>query len=130
MDVYDREDRRIVEEALARLGLPEGPAKEEERRKLEVQRAENRRAREAHRASLEAQQAAERRRHEAELDAELEPVKQRTKREWLASHPAATEADFERRAWPLLRQNLLEDRREQLIARTQEQLRQTGLYSL
>ena len=130
MNVYDREDKRLIEEELTRLGLPDGPAKEEERRRLEAQRAENRRAREAHRASLEAQQTAERQRHEEALDAELEPTKQRMKREWLANHPAATEADFERRAWPLLRQNLLEDRREQLIARTQEQLRQTGMYSL
>ena len=130
MDVYDREDKRIVEEALTRLGLPEGPAKEEERRKLEIQRAENRRAREAHRASLEAQRAAEHRRHEAELDAELAPTKQRIKREWLASHPYATEADFATKAWPHLKANLLEDRREQLIARTQDHLKASGLYSL
>ena len=130
MNVYDREDKRLIEEELTRLGLPDGPGKEEERRRLEARRAENRRAREAHRASLEAKQAAERQRHQAELDAELEPVKQRTKREWLASHPYATETDFETKAWPHLKANLLEDRREQLITKTQEQLRQTGMYSL
>ena len=116
MDVYDREDKRLIEEELTRLGLPDGPGKEEERRKLEARRAENRQAQEAHRASLAAQQAAERQRHEAKLDAELAPRKEQLKRQWLVDHPEYGPADFERRAWPLLRQNLIEDRREHLYS--------------
>ena len=80
LDYDDLMDRRIVEEALDRLGWPEGPQKEQKRRELENQRAVNRQAREAHRAALAAEQAAERRRREAERDAQLEPIKQRTKR--------------------------------------------------
>ena len=130
IDYADYFDQRRLEDQLDRLGLPEGPAREKKRRELEDRRAENRRAREAHRAALEAQQAAERRRREAERDAQLEPIKQRTKRAWLAAHPESDEQTFERRAWPPLKANLLEDQHEELVRRAREELKATGMYSL
>ena len=46
------------------------------------------------------------------LDAELEPTKLRLRREWLAANPDRTEAEFEAKSWPLLRQNLVEERQD------------------
>ncbi len=51
-----------------------------------------------------------RREHEREIDVELEPAKQRLKRDWLANNPSFTESDFEKKAWVHLRQNLVEQR--------------------
>jgi hypothetical protein len=61
-------------------------------------------------AGLEAKKAEQRREHEREIDAELEPTKQRLKRDWLANNPSFTESDFEKKAWVHLRQNLIEER--------------------
>ena len=122
--------QQAISRANARLRSEREEREAQEAREREARKAENDRLRAEYLAGLEAERAERRRRDEEALDAELEPVKQRMKREWLANHPAATETDFERKAWPHLRANLLEDRREQLIARTQEQLRQTGMYRL
>ena len=130
LDYDDLMGRRIVEEALDRLGWPEGPQKEQKHRELENQRAVNRQAREAHRAALAAEQAAERQRREAEHDARLEPAKRRLRREWLATQTESDERVFEQKVWPLLKANLLEDQRAELVKKTQEQLKATGMYSL
>jgi hypothetical protein len=74
------------------------------------QRIENDELRRKYLAGLEAAKDEKRREHEREIDAELEPAKQRLKRAWLANNPAFTEFDFEKKAWILLRQNLLEER--------------------
>ena len=49
-------------------------------------------------------------------------------REWLYERPVLTPDDFERLAWPYLRASLLEDEREQAIAREQDALLRRGLY--
>ena len=51
------------------------------------------------------------------LDAELEPTKLRLRREWLAANPDRTEAEFEAKSWPLLRQNLVEQQRQDALQR-------------
>ena len=102
----------------------------ERERQLEEQRRENQRARDEYLAGLEAKRAEERKRAEQALDRELEPHKQRMKRDWLVAHPDKTETDFERQAWPLLRQNAIEDQREQQIQATMAEMRRSGRYSL
>ncbi len=74
------------------------------------QRIENDELRRNRLAQLEARKDEKRREHEREIDVELEPAKQRLKRDWLANNPAFTEFDFEKKAWILSRQNLVEQR--------------------
>ena len=40
-----------------------------------------------------------------------------------------TEADFEKWAWSLIRQSLLEDRQQMLVKMAEERLRQSGRYN-
>ena len=40
------------------------------------------------------------------LDKELEPRKEMLSRQWLADHPGKTSTDFDRSAWPYLREML------------------------
>ena len=130
IDYEDHFDQRRLEDQLNRLGLPEGPAREKKRRELEDRRLANQAAREEHRAALAAQQAAERRRREAERDAQLEPIKRRLKRQWLADHLESDERVFEQKVWPQLKLNVLEDEHKELLRRTQEELKATGMYSM
>jgi hypothetical protein len=81
--------------------------RDENRIRQQIENDELRRNRLARLASAKDEK---RREHEREIDAELEPTKQRLKRDWLANNPAFTEFDFEKKAWILLRQNLVEER--------------------
>jgi hypothetical protein len=78
---------------------------------------------------LQAKHDAERQRREAEQEAALAPTKERARRQWLYDHPEMTAADFEARAWPLLKANLLEDEREAAIQREMEAMRRRGSVS-
>jgi hypothetical protein len=77
---------------------------------LARQQIENDELRRNRLARLASAKDEKRREHEREIDVELEPAKQRLKRDWLANNPAFTESDFEKKAWVLLRQNLIEER--------------------
>jgi hypothetical protein len=70
----------------------------------------NNEAQRKHLAGLQEKRDAEERAIERAIDAEIEPQKQRLKRDWLANNPTFSESDFESKAWIHLRQNLLEDR--------------------
>ena len=97
-----------------KAGKPSDHASWEQARDLVLfrQKADNQEARRRYEAKLAEEKHDEARRVDAEIDVELEPRKQTLKREWLASHPGKTEKDFESHAWPLLRDNLIAERRE------------------
>jgi len=75
--------------------------------------SDNSESRRRYEASLESAKAAKQCEHDAELDQELEPQKQTLMREWLANSPGKTEADFNKIAWPRLRTNLLEQKKNE-----------------
>jgi hypothetical protein len=64
----------------------------------------------ATKASLQAEREAERTRYKRENEASLAEDKKRLKNEWLANNPNLTAADFERKAWHLLKANLIRER--------------------
>ncbi len=99
-------------------------------RTLDRQRAENADAGRKYRATLEAAKADKKREYDAEIDRELEPKKQQLMREWLANNPTQTPADFEKKAWIHLRENLIEQRSADNSAATRRQLQATGRYSI
>ncbi len=97
---------------------------------LARQQAHNAETRRKYLDGLEAAKAEKQSQQDAEVDAELEPAKQRLKRDWLANNPAFTESDFEKKAWILLRQNLVEERNTAVMEATTQQLRASGRYNL
>jgi hypothetical protein len=97
---------------------------------LARQRWDNAVVRQRYLDGVAAQRAAKQSEHEREIDAELEPTKQRLKRDWLANNPAFTESDFEKKAWIHLRQNLVDERNTaSLNAEIAAQMAK-GIYSL
>ena len=87
----------------------ERQAEEKERKARERQNAAIRKQR---LDTLAAERQAQQDRRAAAVEAELAPVKARAKRQWLFDHPDKTESDFDTQAWPLLKENILEDRKE------------------
>jgi hypothetical protein len=92
--------------------------------KLHVER--NNAAKREWEAKLKAEQDAKQAESEARLEAELEPSKQREMRAWLIAHPDKDQKDFEQKAWPLIRQNLAEDRQQLLRKAAEERARCAG----
>jgi hypothetical protein len=99
-------------------------------RTLARQQSDNAEARRRYLASLDAARSGKQREHDAEIDRELEPQKQRLKREWLANNPNFTATDFEQKAWHLLKENLIAERTSQILENDIRQMRETGRYSL
>ncbi len=97
---------------------------------LARQQSENAEARRKYLSGLEATKAEKQREFGAQVDAELEPQKQTAMREWLANHPDQTAADFEKKAWHLLRENLIEQRNTEVLESTKRQMQASGRYSL
>jgi hypothetical protein len=95
---------------------------------LRRQQSDNAEAGRKYRAKLEAAKAEKRREYDAEIDRELEPQKQRLMREWLANNPNFTATDFEKKAWHLLKENLIEQRNAEAFEA--EKQRAAGRYSL
>jgi hypothetical protein len=81
-------------------------------------------------AGLENEKTAKQAEADARIDARLEPQKQFLKREWLANNPNETAADFEKKAWVHLRENLLEQRRNETFEAELQSQRSTGRYNL
>jgi len=77
------------------------------RQEQEERTARNARLQAEHRQQLEDVRIAERVTHEERIVATFEPQKQHAKRQWLFDNANKTPADFERDAWPLLRENWL-----------------------
>jgi len=104
--------------------------KQERDETLARQQIENDELRRNRLARLASAKDEKRREHEREIDAELEPQKQRLKRDWLANNPAFTEFDFERKAWILLRQNLVEERNAASLSSEIQSQMAKGIHSL
>jgi hypothetical protein len=106
----------------------EAAQRQAEYERLEAQRL-NEEARQRWLAKVEADREAQRARDQAAVDAQLAPTKERLKRQWLADHPEADAETFERRAWPQLKANLLDDLREQQTRQAMERMRASGEYN-
>ncbi len=104
------------------------------RAEREAEEAERQRQNDAAKARIQAGIAAEKAeraaQEQARIEAALAPAKERLKRTWLAEHPESTAADFEARAWPRLRLNLIDDDRREAREAAVARLRGTGQYSL
>ena len=87
----------------------------EAQRQRDEMKAANDAARAEYLAGLEAKRVAERVTHEDRIVATFETQKQHAKRQWLFDHPDKTADDFERHAWPLLRENWLLDADPSLV---------------
>ncbi len=118
-------------------------------RKLE-QRLQTERQEKAEREAQEARQTAERHarglayfqeqsakakadalaKREAAINASLAADKETAKRSWLAEHPGHSAEEFERAAWPHLKQNLLEARDVSAAEIITQELRATGNYRM
>jgi regulator of protease activity HflC (stomatin/prohibitin superfamily) len=118
-------------------------------RKLE-QRLQTERQEKAEREAQEARQTAERHarglayfqeqsakakadalaKREAAINASLAADKETAKRSWLAEHPGHSDEEFERVAWPHLKQNLLEARDVSAAEIITQELRATGNYRM
>ena len=81
-------------------------------------------------AGLEADKAEKAKLADIELDIELEPRKQVLMRDWLANQPGKTSIDFEKIAWPHLRENLIVERDELARQATIAEGRASGRYAL
>jgi vancomycin resistance protein YoaR len=115
-----------------RAGLSNSHGLWEEQRDdvLSRQQSANAESRRNRLAGLEAAKNEKRREHEREIDVELEPTKLRLKRDWLANNPSFTESDFEKKAWHLLRENLIEQRKTEAGSAEIQALKATGRYAL
>ena len=116
-------------------GYSEGRLRQEQERRdaatagQQERARENARLRDEYRRELESQRAQERA-AAAPLDEELAPERARLEREWTAAHPKRSAADFMRHAWPHLRPNLVARRESDLLAQTRQELQRTGRYVL
>ena len=81
-------------------------------------------------AKQQAEEAEREARKQAELDQALAPTKAYRMWEWLVDHPDQTEADFEKKTWPLLRANLIEDMGREAQEALAEKLRRSGRYEM
>ncbi|MCW5967583.1 MAG: hypothetical protein KIT57_03655 [Blastocatellales bacterium] len=100
----------------------------QEARAVEEAREQNRAARERYLVGLEQKRQARQREEDLKIDAQLEPQKTQLRRQWLADHPTQTERDFETRAWPGLRANLIDQERARAVEETKRSMILSGGY--
>ncbi len=99
-------------------------------RTLARQRSDNDEARARYNTKLEAERASKKADADAQTEAALAPEKRRLQNEWLANNPVQTAADFEKKAWHLLKENLIEQRKYEAINAEIQSQSATGRYSL
>jgi hypothetical protein len=99
-------------------------------RTLARQRSDNNEARARHLNKLEAERKAKQADADAQTEAELQPEKRRLQNEWLANNPTQTAADFEKKAWHLLKENLIEQHNAASLEAEKQRQTETGRYSL
>jgi hypothetical protein len=61
-------------------------------------------------AEIEAERLTAQAKMDAEIELELASDKRRLRNEWLVNNPTQTPSDFERKAWHLLKENLIAER--------------------
>ena len=117
-----------TQQALARQRAEREAWEEQQKEEQEERVRANTKARETYLSGLAKQKAEVVQRHEAATAAALAPAKERARRDFLIANPGRDAADFEKVAWPLVRQNLLEDEKAQALEATKTQLRSSGRY--
>ncbi|CAN5176405.1 hypothetical protein BH20ACI1_BH20ACI1_20130 [soil metagenome] len=97
---------------------------------LARQQSENAETRRKYLAKLAAEKAEKQAERQRQIDIELAPEKKRLQNQWLVDHPGKTESDFNKEAWLLLRENLIEARNNQTLEAEKQRQLSTGRYSL
>lgn len=97
---------------------------------LARQRSENAEARARHLNKLDADRKAKQSDADAQTEIQLQPEKKRLQNEWLANNPTQTPADFEKKAWHLLKENLIEQHNTASLEAEKQKQTATGRYSL
>ncbi len=83
---------------------------QERDRTLAKQQSENSELRRKYLEKLGDEKKARQAETDAQTEAELQPEKRRLQNQWLVDNPTQTAADFEKKAWHLLKENLIEQR--------------------
>jgi preprotein translocase subunit SecD len=102
---------------------------QERDRTLAKQQSENSELRRKYLAGLDEEKAERQRERDAEIDLELAPTKKRLQNEWLANNPTQTAADFEKKAWHLLKENLIEQRNADSLSAEIQRQKASGLFN-
>ncbi len=96
---------------------------------LARQQSENAELRRKRLAGLEAQKAERQTMLDAEIDLEFADERRRLQNEWLANNPTQAPKDFTEKAWHLLRENLIEQRKLNNQEAVRNSLLKTGRYA-
>jgi hypothetical protein len=99
-------------------------------RTLARQQSDNAETRRKYLAKLDDEKKARQAETDAQTDLELAPEKRRLQNEWLANNPTQTAADFEKKAWHLLKENLIEQRNADSLSAEIQRQKASGGYSL
>lgn len=99
-------------------------------RTLARQQSDNEAARQRHLAKLDGDRKAKQAEADAQTELQLAPEKRRLQNEWLANNPTQTAADFDKKAWHLLKENLIEQKSADIMNATIESQKASGRYSL
>jgi hypothetical protein len=103
----------------------------EQEREQAARDATNAAAVKARLASIEADREAERAAADAIDEQSIAPDKARVMREWLSQDASRTESQFNQKAWPQLRLNILEEKRAAAFEQQKERMRANrGRYTL
>jgi hypothetical protein len=97
---------------------------------LRRQQSDNEAARQRHLAKLAGDRKAKQAETDAQVEVELQPEKRRLQNQWLADNPTQTAADFESKAWHLLKENLVEQRNADIMNAEIQSQAASGRYSL
>ncbi len=93
------------------------------------QQAENGELRQKYLAKLDDEKKARQAETDAQTDLELAPEKRRLQNQWLADHPGKNESDFDKQAWHLLRENLIEQRNADSLNAEIQRQKASGLFN-
>jgi septum formation inhibitor MinC len=104
--------------------------RQERDRTLARQQSENAEARRRHLAKLDDDRKAKQAETDALTELQLAPEKRRLQNEWLANNPGQTAADFDKKAWHLLKENLIEQKSADIMNATIQSQKASGRYSL
>lgn len=115
-----------IERALEQQRRERAEREGQEAEEAKQRRRENEELHRQRLAKLQAEKDERKRQREAELEESLAADKARERHRWLAEHPDQTREDFEHKAWPHLKANLLEQRKRHEMESLLEQARSIG----
>ncbi len=99
-------------------------------RTLRRRQSDNEASRQRHLAKIDDDRKASQVKTDAAIDLELAPTKKRLQNEWLANNPTQTASDFDKKAWHLLKDNLIDQRNADIMNAEIQAQAATGRYSL